>query len=76
MPCRSEIEKLEPSPFKDVFVEWSRLDSLLSKYYGDTYMGAINQHTGRYTPKLTEGWQPVALLQTACCPLGADLSVP
>jgi hypothetical protein len=45
--CRSEIAKLEPSPFKDVFVEWSKLSSLLSKYYGETYIGAVNAGTGR-----------------------------
>jgi hypothetical protein len=44
---RSEIDKLEPSPFKTAFVEHARLSSLLAKYYGDTYLGAINTHTGR-----------------------------
>lgn len=47
-PCRSEMEKLEPSPFKAAFVERSRLSSLLSKYYGNSYIGAISPHTGRW----------------------------
>jgi hypothetical protein len=45
--CRSEIEKLEPSPFKTAFIERSRLSSLLSKYYGNSYIGAINPDSGR-----------------------------
>lgn len=44
---RSEIDKLEPSPFKAAFVEHTRLSSLLAKYYSDTYLGAINPDTGR-----------------------------
>lgn len=44
---RSEIDKLEPSPFKTAFVEHARLSSLLAKYYGDAYLGAINPDTGR-----------------------------
>lgn len=45
--CRSEIEKLEPGPFKTAFIERSRLSSLLSKYYGNSYIGAINPDSGR-----------------------------
>lgn len=44
---RSEIDKLEPSPFKAAFVEHARLSSLLAKFYGDGYLGAINPDTGR-----------------------------
>jgi hypothetical protein len=47
LPCRSEVEKLEDSPFKAAFTEWSKLNSLLTKFYGDTYLGAISTHTGR-----------------------------
>lgn len=48
LSVRSEIEKLEASPFKAAFIEWSRLSSLLSKYYSGTYLAAINSDTGRY----------------------------
>lgn len=47
MVIRSEIEKLEDSPFKAAFTEWSRLSTLLSKYYSETFLNAINPDTGR-----------------------------
>jgi len=57
---RSEIDKLEDSPFKAAFIEWSRLSSLLSKYYSGTYLGAVNPDTGRYVAQGPRCWLKVA----------------
>lgn len=50
---RSEIEKLPDSPFKSAFTEWSKLSSLLSRYYNtdSSYISAINPDTGRWASR-------------------------
>eukprot|EP00775_Hariotina_reticulata_P003591 gene3591-3856_t len=41
------IRMLPEHPFVSIYLQWAARDSLLSKYYNDSYLGAINPSTGR-----------------------------
>jgi 5-methylcytosine-specific restriction endonuclease McrA len=39
---------LPEHPFVSTYLQWIARDSLLSKYYNDAYVGAVNPSTGRW----------------------------
>lgn len=44
------LRQLEPHPFVTTYLEWAGLNTMLTKYYNDAYIGAVqgpNPHTGR-----------------------------
>jgi hypothetical protein len=45
------IRQLEPHPFVTAYLEWAGLNTLLTKYYNDAYIGAVqgpDPQNGRY----------------------------
>jgi hypothetical protein len=35
------IRQLEPHPFVTAYLEWAGLNTMLTKYYNDAYIGAV-----------------------------------
>lgn len=65
LKLQEEIFKLEPHPFITTYQDWNSLNTLLTKFYSDAYMNAINLDSGRWG---TAGLQHLSLAvqQTTC----------
>ncbi|KAF6260996.1 hypothetical protein COO60DRAFT_1459402 [Scenedesmus sp. NREL 46B-D3] len=51
------LRQLEPHPFVTTYLEWAGLNTMLTKYYNDAYIGAVqgpNPHTGRVHTTLVQ----------------------
>jgi hypothetical protein len=47
------LRQLEPHPFVTTYLEWAGLNTMLTKYYNDTYIGAVqgaDPQAGRWVP--------------------------